>query len=245
VLKESEIEDAKRILPESIFRELYLAEPSEDAGNPFGVEAIRKLIQTERKRGEVCWWGIDLARGREATSDWVVAIGLNEHRDVVAFQRWQDNWEKTRLRIEAMVKMTPCCIDSSGSGDAPVEFMQKKCPNMQAFVFTKQSKQSLMEGLALAIHGGKLSYPDGLIVQELETFEYEVKIVNGRVTGVFYSAPPGLHDDCVIGLGLAVECANTAPAPMTLSVAGDAPEYEKRWESGYDEMEDESQWSPA
>jgi hypothetical protein len=39
----SEIEDAKRALPEHVFRELYLAEPSDDGGNPFGLNCHPRL----------------------------------------------------------------------------------------------------------------------------------------------------------------------------------------------------------
>jgi hypothetical protein len=44
ILSEGEIEDARRQLPDNVFRELYLAEPSDDEGNPFGMIAIRDCI---------------------------------------------------------------------------------------------------------------------------------------------------------------------------------------------------------
>lgn len=44
VLDEEEIEDARRTLPEAVYRELYLAEPSDDGGNPFGIVAIGDCI---------------------------------------------------------------------------------------------------------------------------------------------------------------------------------------------------------
>lgn len=44
-----------------------------------------------------------------------------------------------------------------------------------------------------------MRFPDGPIRQELESFEYEY---TGR--GVRYSAPQGVHDDCVMALALAV-----------------------------------------
>jgi hypothetical protein len=56
-----------------------------------------------------------------------------------------------------------------------------------------------MEGLAVAIQARHITYPEGAIVNELEAFEYEY-----TRTGVRYSAPEGLHDDCVMALALAV-----------------------------------------
>jgi hypothetical protein len=72
---------------------------------------------------------------------------------------------------------------------------------VQRFVFTSQSRQQLMEGLALAIQQRRVTYPAGRIVDELETFGYEYN----RTGGVKYVAPQGLHDDCVMALALAVE----------------------------------------
>src|SRR5215831_5139419 len=44
VLDAAEIADAKRMLPDAVFRELYLAEPSDDGGNPFGLAAIAAQV---------------------------------------------------------------------------------------------------------------------------------------------------------------------------------------------------------
>ncbi len=55
-------------------------------------------------------------------------------------------------------------------------------------------------GLAVAIQERAITFPEGPIVNELESFEYE----HTRL-GVRYSAPEGLHDDCVMALALAVK----------------------------------------
>ena len=57
----------------------------------------------------------------------------------------------------------------------------------------------IMEGLAAAIQNREITFPDGIIRNELETYEYEF-----TRTGVRYTAPQGLHDDCVCALALAV-----------------------------------------
>jgi hypothetical protein len=64
-----------------------------------------------------------------------------------------------------------------------------------------------MEGLALAIHGQEITYPNGIIVLELEQFEFMV-----TRTGVRYTAPQGLHDDVVCALALAVQKMKTPRA---------------------------------
>jgi len=55
-----------------------------------------------------------------------------------------------------------------------------------------------MEELALTIQQQLIGVPEGPITTELESFEYEL-----TRTGVRYSAPGGLHDDCVCALALA------------------------------------------
>ena len=79
--------------------------------------------------------------------------------------------------------------------------------DVEGFVFTSQSKQQIMEGLAVAIQQHKISYPDGIIVMELEQFEFEY-----TRSGVKYSAPQGQHDDAVCSLALAVS-KHSAPRP--------------------------------
>jgi hypothetical protein len=46
------------------------------------------------------------------------------------------------------------------------------------------------------------------IADELDNFEYVY-----TPTGVKYAAPEGLHDDCVMALGLAVSIHTNAPRP--------------------------------
>jgi hypothetical protein len=193
VLEAEEIEDAKRALPDAVFRELYLAEPSDDQGNPFGLSAIERCVAPlSEARPEAI--GIDLAKSH----DWCVAIGLDRTGSVCGFERWQGSWETTEARILNLVGSTPTLIDSTGVGDPIVERLRLKRFNIEGFKFTQQSKQQLMEGLAVAIQQSAIRFPDGPIKQELDTFEYAY-----TRTGAIYTAPEGLHDDCVMSLALA------------------------------------------
>ena len=44
VIDRAEIENARSMLPEYIFNELYMNMPSDDGGNPFGIKSIRRNI---------------------------------------------------------------------------------------------------------------------------------------------------------------------------------------------------------
>lgn len=207
ILSADEVEAARRDLPEAVFRELYLAEPSDDEGNPFNIKSVRENIRPLSSRAPVVW-GWDLAK----SVDWTVGIALDEDGAVCRFERFQKPWTETVDAIVRLTGETHAIVDSTGVGDPIVESLQKTGPNYEGFKFTGPSKQQLMEGLAVAIQRGDVAYPDGPIVHELEAFEY----VYTR-TGVRYSAPEGMHDDCVMALALAKSRHKKGTMPVSVS----------------------------
>jgi hypothetical protein len=196
ILEADEVADAKRQLPDAVFRELYMAEPSDDQGNPFGIAAIAACITPAHLFCTPQAWGWDLAK----SLDWTVGIGLCEHGKTCRFERFQRPWQDTISAIRQLTGTVPALVDSTGVGDPVLEALQVDRTNFEGFKFTAPSKQQLMEGLAVAIQNSAVGYPDGVIASELDAFEY----VYSR-TGVHYSAPEGMHDDCVCALALAVE----------------------------------------
>jgi len=116
---------------------------------------------------------------------------------VAYFDRFQMDWHNTKETIKRL-SPAPIVIDSTGVGDPILEDLIREGINIEGLKFTSQSKQQLMEGLASAIQQGKIGYPEGVIVDELEVFEYQFTSY-----GVRYSAPSGFHDDTVVALALA------------------------------------------
>ena len=192
----TEIDAAKFQLPNVVFEQEYMANPMENAANPFGSEHINACVK-DGIAGKAEYYGIDLAK----SVDWTVIIGLDKLGQVVHFERFQKDWMQTKEAILRLPKNLPIMIDSTGVGDAIVEELQKKFTQMHGFKFTSTSKQQLLEALANSIQTKTISYPTGLIKEELEIFEYTF-----TSTGVRYSAPSGFHDDCVIALSLANKC---------------------------------------
>ena len=191
LLSMGEIEQAKRDLPDSVFRELYLAEASDDGSNPFGLAYINQCCYDISNNPAVCY-GIDLAK----SSDYTVIIGLDRNGHVCHFDRFQKDWRQTTQTILNLPN-AQIAIDSTGVGD-PIGEDIARVKDVELFKFTSTSKQQIMEGLALAIQQRKIVFPEGAIKDELENFEFEY-----TRTGVKYSAPVGLHDDCVCALALA------------------------------------------
>ena len=94
------------------------------------------------------------------------------------------------------------------------EDIANKRSGVELVQFTSRSKQQMMEGLAYAIQKREISFPDNEIKEELEEFEFEY-----TRNGVYYSAPDGLHDDCVCSLALAYKVYKaTAGGTFTTSV---------------------------
>ena len=188
----NEIDDARKQLPEVVFEQEYMANPAENAANPFGSQYIRNCIHPVTTMPVVAY-GIDLAK----SVDWTVIVGLDEDGNVAYFDRFQMDWHNTKQTILRLPKC-PILVDSTGVGDPILEDLQREGVMIQGLKFTSSSKQQLMEGLQAAIHQGKIGYPEGIISQELEVFEYQY-----TATGVKYSAPSGFHDDAVMALALA------------------------------------------
>lgn len=187
-----EIEQAKRDLPEGVFKELYLAEPNEDGSNPFGLTHIRNCIR--KPTGTIRTHGIDLAK----SFDYSVNVGISETGGAFIVDRWQSDWGLTKTKIKESVGNKPTLIDSTGVGDPIVEELERDLRNIEGFKFSSGSKQQIMEGLASAIQQGKIHFDDPILIEELESFEFEY-----TRTGVRYSAPQGCHDDTVCALALA------------------------------------------
>lgn len=222
VLDQEEIEDARRNLPEHVFNELYLAIPSDDGGNPFGLKEIHAARRPMSSLPPAVW-GIDLAKKQ----DWTVMIALDANGHVCRFLRFQKGWEQTVETILNVVQRTPALIDSTGVGDPIVERLQKARPGVfEGYHFTQPSKQKLMEGLAVSIHKQEVCHPAAPEVGagstgdvahlelELESFEFTY----GK-TGTSYSAPEGFNDDCVCAYALANQHKAHAKMPMKISRA--------------------------
>lgn len=196
VLEQDEIDSAKAVLPEMVYKELYEAEPGDDVGNPFGIAAIRRCVRGIKHAKPVAY-GVDLAK----SIDWTWILGMDDDGDTCHSERFQKPWKETRERIHKVVGPGQALIDSTGVGDPIVEDMQREWgSNYEGYKFTPISRQQLMEGLAVAIQSGIITFPED-VANQLEEFEY----VFNKTGGVKYAAPEGFHDDGAMALALCVQ----------------------------------------
>lgn len=244
----ADIEAARRELPPKVFAQEYEGIPADDGGNPFGLDAIHACTAQAPLSGTPVAYGWDFARAQ----DWTVGIALDKDYQVVRFHRWQlEPWGETKDRVRLFTQTTPAWGDSTGVGDAVVEDLQRAgCP-MLAVTFSKPMKQKLMERLARSIQQHQVKLPAGPIVAELETFSYEY-----TERGVRYTAPDGMHDDCVMALALAVygrDQFGTIPEPVVPTFEQDKhPGFDvetkrrkKPWEAGWQPETPDPAWTPS
>lgn len=207
VLDRVEVEAARDELPAHIFRELYECVPSDDGGNPFGLQHIEACATDELSTAPVEAWGWDLAKHRNFS----VGVGLDGQGRIAAFERFQDSWEGTFKRIVSATGDVPALLDSTpGSvGDPIIDRLHGEGHlNFKGYPFSTNSKQTLMLGLAAAIQRREVSILNGVMRNEMEAFEYEHK-PNDPLGRVLYRVAEGMHDDCVDGLALASYCLTT------------------------------------
>jgi hypothetical protein len=189
-----EIDAARRELPLEVFRQEYEAIPTDDGANPFGLDAVRATIAPLSRQAPVVY-GLDVARAM----DFTVLIGLDAWGRTCYLERWQMPWAVTKERVKAVVGDVPVVGDATGVGDAIMADLQLAGLNITPFIFSQPSKLRLMQRLVAAFQSKSIRIPDGWLVAELESFEF-----NYTASGVKYEAPSGHHDDGVMALGLAL-----------------------------------------
>lgn len=200
--------DFERLGKLDVFEELYMAKASEDGANPFGIKAIRNCI-APLSTNPLAVGGVDLAgrgahnvneSGERDDRDYTAIVALDRDGAACHIERFRLPHAETMGALQRILARTPTLMDSTGSGDPIVEWCQRQGRMMvEGYTFTPRSKQDLMERLALAIQTEEIHFPEGELVSELESFEFEY-----TRNGVRYSAPAGLHDDLVCALALAV-----------------------------------------
>lgn len=207
----TEIEDARRELPEAAFRQEFEGIPSDDAGNPFGADNVRACIGPLSPSAAVVY-GVDIARA----NDYTVIIGLDEQRRVCHFERWHaPSWAVVEQKLRDTVGSTPALIDQTGVGSPVMEQVARFCPNAEGFTFTNQSKQQIIEGLQLAFHRKDIVIPnDSSIIEELLGFGYTYR--GGRI---YFEAEGVEHDDCVCALALALHAYESKPRGETFAIS--------------------------
>lgn len=195
---DSVVEEAKKTLPQDVFRQNYLAEFVEGAGAVF--RNISECIRVPKPDLKADVMGVDLAKH----SDFTVLTAANQsEKQVIEMDRFnQIDWNFQKKRILEFWKrhsQPKMLIDSNGVGDPIFDELSLAGVNVEPFKFSNTSKANLIQSLSIALDNQEIHYPDiDYLISELEVFGYDVTPMGN----IRYNAPEGFHDDAVISLAL-------------------------------------------
>ena len=200
-MPQTEIEAARRSMTERQFAQEFLAEFGLDEDSVFrNVESCIGAIPRESPEPNHTYIaGVDLAR----VNDFTVITILNDLGEQALIHRFRHtSWARTINAIaQTCLKFNaPAVVDATGLGDPIIEQLQSTGITILPFKFTAQSKEPLVQSLALKLEQNQIKIlPDQTQTNELLAF----RATRSKTGGFQYSAPSGQHDDCVIALALA------------------------------------------
>jgi len=201
-IEASEIEAAKRDLPELIFRQEYLAEFVDDSGGVFRrVQEAAILEAQDPQEGRQYVAGVDVASSIDFT---VVSVLDAESKEMVYMDRFNrvdypvliDRLEGTYHRYG----LTSMVVEANSIGRPVIDELVTRGLNIVPFTTTSATKQTVIQNLQNAFENGLIRVlDDPVLIGELLSFE-----AKRNASGSFsYSAPSGMHDDCVMSLAIA------------------------------------------
>tara|TARA_Y100000593_G_scaffold19936_2_gene39952 strand:- start:776 stop:2044 length:1269 start_codon:yes stop_codon:yes gene_type:complete len=204
LIAREEIEEMKSTMPMLKYKQEILAEFVDYAGGAFkGVDRIVKEynIPIAHKDGENYTMGVDLAK----KNDFTVITVLDSEGRLVYYDRFQDvNYETQKKRIKYCADKygnPKMLVDETAIGVPICDGLRAEGLRVIPITLSSQRKNELVDNLSFGIENQDLMIPSKakIFIDELVSYEMN-KTKHGTVT---YSAPGGMHDDCVISLMLA------------------------------------------
>lgn len=195
-------ERAKGRVPERTFRQEWLAEFVE------GGEVFRHIDrattadeQQSAQPGHQYVFGIDFGRLEDYT---VVSVMDVTEQSIVYIDRYNTiDWSMQVDRIAALYERfqpTVIIAERNSMGDPIINTLYERSLPVQPFVTTNATKQTVIDGLALAFERSQIRIvKHSILITELQSY-MATQLPSGLVK---YGAPSGLHDDCVMSCALA------------------------------------------
>jgi phage terminase large subunit-like protein len=198
----SEIESAKHDLPDLIFRQEYLAEFVDMEGSVFRrIQEAAVLEQIEQPvEGRQYVASVDPAASVDYTvvSIWDVAASSCVYMD--RFNRV--DYSVLESRLAATYNRFHCqsmTIEANSIGQGVIDHLVNRDMAIIPFTTTSATKQTIITQLQAAFEHSEIKIVNNPIaIGELLSFEAK-RSPSGNFT---YSAPDGMHDDCVMSLAI-------------------------------------------
>jgi hypothetical protein len=189
-------------IPDRIWRQEYLAEFLDDSGMVFRrvADAATAVWQDAPVPGHSYVFGVDWGKSNDYT---VIAVWDLDLEHLVHLDRMREidyAFQVSRLRsLYDRFRPTRILAERNSIGEPLIEQLQRTELPITPFMTTGASKWTAIEDLSLAIESGQVAIvPDPTLIGELQAYER-----TERESGVpRYSAPDGLHDDCVMAAAI-------------------------------------------
>jgi len=201
-------EMARTRISERSYRQEWLAEFVDDSGGVFRrvADAATATPQDEPMQGHSYVMGVDWGKTNDWTVLTIVDVTTNEVVHIDRFNQIDYAVQLTRLRALAD-RFQPYGIvaERNSIGEPLIEQLQRMALPVVPFTTTSASKTQIIDGLALAFEQGAIKIiANETLLSELQAYELE-RLPSGVIR---YSAPQGLHDDCVMSLAMAWSAVN-------------------------------------
>lgn len=198
-----EVEAARRDLPEMIFLQEYMAEFIDDSGGVFrriNEAAVLEPLD-EPLPGHTYVAGVDVASAIDFT---VVTVMDAQTREMVFLDRFNRvDYPTLEDRLHAAYNrfnLTSMVIEVNSVGQGVIDHLAGRYMSITPFMTTNVTKAAIIQGLQAAFEHGNIKVINNpILVGELLSFESR-KTPSGNYQ---YSAPEGMHDDCVMSLAMA------------------------------------------
>ena len=200
-IAKEEIEDARRTLPENVFKQEYLAAFIDSGGEVFANIDKNTFPKYSQATGKI-YCGIDLGK----QEDFTVATFMDSTGKVIDIYR--DNkteWSNMVRNILEKVRKhnATVMVEVNSIGDVIYEQLKKQWQDTHPFVTSSKSKNEIIEGLILDMNESTIKIPDETLFaplyNELSVFTYTY---NPKTRNIRYGHPSGLHDDTVMSLAI-------------------------------------------
>jgi len=204
LINPSEIDDARKTLPDHVFRQEYMAEFLDGGASVFGELNINDAPENLYKH----YAGLDVGRA----DDYTVLTIYNERGQMVFIERWrQMEWTNiVNHVVKHLNRFKPqLLVEVNGVGDPILDLVRRqyKIGRVEPFVTTSKSKQDIIEELIVANSNADVSFlNEAWLINELKMLTWEY---NPKTRSVRYAAPAGFHDDGVMGSAIGYHAYKT------------------------------------
>ena len=218
----SEIDLARRSTTDEIFRQEYLAEFIQEYGSVFrNIEAVSTLPQDLPKMDHHYIAAVDVATASDYTVITVLDLNTKEQVHLSRFNRV--DYPELEARIAQIYRdwfLNLIIVEVNGIGRPVIDHLLECGLNVVPFVTTQASKSNIILGLKSALEHSHIRLLNHEI-QKKELLSFEEKVSpNGSFS---YSAPAGLHDDCVMALAMAWDACSRMNGSEALLIPAPDP----------------------